>query len=361
MSSDILFIDYFSELRKSINKELQKFMDEQLRLISDKPFLEYYWQQVYNFLFSGGKRIRPVLMSLCYNAIKPSEINENVYRVSLSIELLHNASLIHDDIMDKAETRRGIKAFHLIFKDYANDNYGTAINADDYGLAMGILGGDFVYNLAYKALHNSTFSPEITVKLVDEFNEGFLNVVQGVIYETDLMGRFEVTEKEYFDMIKGKTAALFKASAAMGAILAEGTESQLHALSNFALNMGLAFQVVDDIIGTFGNPKKTGKPIDSDIKEGKKTLLLIKAMENADEEQHKKLSKIVGNRNATESDIEVVREIMRTTGAYDYTKEKANELFKSSIYFLEKAEPNFDKTFKNYLVELAKLGVHREK
>ncbi|MHA1685122.1 MAG: polyprenyl synthetase family protein [Candidatus Heimdallarchaeaceae archaeon] len=357
-----MFMDYYHSLVSSINRALDAFLSEQIDSVKDNSFLEFFYRRVHSFLSSGGKRIRPVLLLLSAGSISPSIFSDSLYRISLSVELLHNASLIHDDIMDNADTRRGFPAFHRFFTDYSFDTYSfESLYSSNYGLSMGILGGDLVYNLSYRTLHSSDFSPSLLLRVAAEFNEGFLRVIKGVIFETDLMARFEVTEKEYFEMIDGKTAALFEKSARMGAILADGTSSQIDALGKFAKNAGLAFQVVDDIIGVFGNPKKTGKPVDSDIREGKKTILLIKALENASSDQKKSLYSIVGNRNASSEDISLVRDIFKDTGALQYARSKAEELYETCKYFLDTSDPAIDKTYKDYLLELAQMGIHREK
>ena len=262
--------------------------------------------------------------------------------------------------MDKADTRRGEKTFHISLRDYASENYSNT-NPDDFGISMGILGGDFAYNLAYKAINTTDFPPAVTLKSAIEFNEGFFQIVQGVIMETEFVGRFAVSEDEYYTMIKGKTAALFEKAARIGAIFAEGTESQINSLGEFGVTAGVAFQIVDDIIGTFGDSKKTGKPVDSDLKEGKKTILTIKAIEAGNEKQRKILSKIVGNQVASESEIEEARDIIKETGALDYSRNKANSLYQESIAFLDEANPTLDEKYKNYLAEIAKMGINREK
>jgi geranylgeranyl diphosphate synthase type I len=357
-----MFLAYFANLLEKVDNALHVFLDEQISLVRHNAFLRYYYQQVKNFLFSGGKRLRPILMTVTYDAIKPNNIRKDILTVALSLELLHNASLIHDDIMDNAEIRRGEKTFHRIFSDYAKDNDNLAIeNFDDYGVAMGILGGDFVYNLAYKAVNTKDFPAEVALKAAIEFNEGFLKIAQGVIIETDLMRRFDVTEEEYLQMIELKTAALFEKATRMGAIYANGTEKQIDLLGKFGLTAGLAFQIVDDIIGTFGDSNKTGKPNDSDLKEGKKTILLIKAIERANDEQRDTLSKTVGNRNATDSEIEKVRDVFRKTGSLEYASLKAEELFQQCIEYLEMQETAINEKQKNHLIEIASMGIHREK
>ncbi len=356
-----MFLSYYANLVKQIDASLKEFMYKNTKAIDKNEFLQFYYDEIERFLFSGGKRVRPILMVTSGLAVNP-DINENgIIKVALSLELLHNASLIHDDIMDNAETRRGKKAFHKVLALYSKQNHSDTIqNHEDFGVSMGILGGDFAYNMAYKAIHVNEFPPETVLKASLEFNEGFFKVVRGVIIETDLMGRFNVSEKDYLTMVKGKTAALFNAATKMGAILANATESQIDNLGFFGKNSGIAFQIVDDIIGSFGNAKKTGKPIDSDIKEGKKTLLLIKALEFADDSERKTLEGIVGNRNASNDNIESVRGIFRTTGALKYSKNKADELYKLSLQYLEKAEPALDQKHKHYLLEIAKKAVNRD-
>ena len=357
-----MFQMHYANLQRKVDDVLHDFMAKQINSVQHNTFLKYYYEQINDFLFSGGKRIRPVLMALCYQSIKSNVVGKEILSASLSLELLHNASLIHDDIMDNAETRRGKKAFHHVLQDYAKNNSNSYAKDDsNYGVSMGILGGDFTYNLAYKAINTKDFPSDVTLQAAIEFNEGFLQIVQGVITETDLMRRSDVTESQYLSMITGKTAALFEKAARMGAIFAGGSESQIDGLGNYALDAGIGFQIVDDIIGTFGDSRKTGKPTDSDIKEGKKTILLIKAIENADENQLKTISKVVGNRLATEQEVKEVRKIFKETGSLDYANKMAESLFQNCISYLEELEPQIENKYKNYLIDIAKMGIHRDK
>ena len=357
-----MFQKHYAELLKKVDNTLNEFITEQVKSVEQNPFLHYYYSRIKDYLFSGGKRFRPILMILTYSSIKPKSINKDILQVSLSVELLHNASLIHDDIMDNAETRRGQNAFHRDLREYAKKNYPqNNVNYNDYGLGMGLLGGDYVYNLAYKSILVDNFPSEIILKASKEFNEGFLDVVKGVIFETDMMGRFEVTEKEYIEMITGKTSALFERAARMGAVLAGGSDSQIECLGNYGRNSGIAFQLIDDIIGSFGDSKKTGKPTDSDLREGKKTILIVKAIQEANPNQRKRLKELLGKQEATSDEIEEIREIIRETGALSYAREKAEEFYKRSERYLDEANPDFDDEIKKYLIEIAKMGIHRVK
>lgn len=356
-----MFLSYYANLVKRVDASLKEFILNNAKDIDTNKFLQFYYNEIEKFLFSGGKRIRPILMITAGKAVNPSIDEEGITKASLSLELLHNASLIHDDIMDNAETRRGETVFHKVLDKYSKEYYSNTIqNHEDFGVAMGILGGDFVYNLAYKAIHVKYFPPESVLQASLEFNEGFFKIVRGVIIETDFMGKLNVSETEYLEMIEGKTAALFDKATRMGAILANATESQIENLGLFGKYAGIAFQIVDDMIGSFGNAEKTGKPTDSDIREGKKTLLLIKALELASESERETLEKIIGNRDSSNEDVESVREIFKNTSALEYSKEKAEELYQLSLSYLEKAEPALDKKFKLYLTEIANKGVNRD-
>ena len=356
-----MFLAEYNLTVKKVDKALKTFLQEKSNDLNNL-FLKNFYTEIEKFLFSGGKRIRPVLMFFSGAAIDPNIDEMGIIKASLSLELLHNASLIHDDIMDNAETRRGIKAFHKIFESYSDSNYSDDIlNSKDFGISMGILGGDFLYNLAYNAIHVNDFSSDKVLQASLEFNKGFYRVVRGVIVETDFMGKFTVSEDEYMEMVTGKTAALFESAAKMGAILAGAESSQLEGLGNFARTAGVAFQIVDDIIGTFGDSKKTGKPVDSDIKEGKKTLLLIKAIENADVEQKTIIKSVIGNRNASSSEVEKIRNIMVDTKSLEYSRKQAESLFSTCLDYLEQIQPPLNDKYKKFLIEIAKMGVHREK
>ena len=357
-----MFLENYSKILKKVDKALLTFLKDKSGSIHDPGFLQYFYQEIEKFLFSGGKRIRPILMYFSSAAIDPTIDKDAIIKASLSLELLHNASLIHDDIMDNAETRRGLIAFHKTLADYSKQYYKNLIqNPDDFGIAMGILGGDFLYNLAYNAIKVEEFSSEKVVEASLEFNQGFFKVVRGVIIETDYMSKFTISEDEYIEMVEGKTAALFESAAKMGAILAGAEKTQIKGLGDFARTAGIAFQIVDDIIGTFGDSEQTGKPNDSDLKEGKKTLLLIKTIEKLDENHREIIKKIIGNRNSTPEEIEQIRNMIIDKGSLEYSRKCAEKLYDDCVGYLENIRPPLNKKYKNFLLELAKMGIHREK
>jgi geranylgeranyl diphosphate synthase type II len=212
------------------------------------------------FLGLGGKRIRPVLCLMGNELFE--EINEDAYAVATAIELFHNFTLIHDDIMDKAPLRRGMVTLH-----------------EKYGSSTALLAGDVMLVAAYECLSGISVSHLKSVMQV--FNKTAREVCEGQEYDMDFESRASVKLEEYIHMIELKTSVLLAASLQMGAILGGAGESNQRKLYEFGRNLGIAFQVQDDYLDAFGDPEKFGKQVGGDILSNKKTFLLIKAMEAA--------------------------------------------------------------------------------
>ena len=209
-------------------------------------------------LAGGGKRIRPVLLMLCCEAAegKPAD----ALHAALAVETLHNFTLIHDDIMDNANTRRGKETVH---RKWDRD---TAI-----------LSGDALLGLAYESLLK-TKSLKIG-EIAKVFNNGIIEVCEGQSFDKEFELKTTVSLKEYIMMINKKTSQLLVCCAKIGVLIGNGKKSLLNAMENYALNIGLAFQIQDDLLDIFADEKKFGKNIGGDLREGKKTYLLLKALE----------------------------------------------------------------------------------
>ncbi|PWT95346.1 MAG: polyprenyl synthetase [Bacteroidetes bacterium] len=216
------------------------------------------------FLGIGGKRIRPV-MCLMGNELF-DEINPDTWHVATAIELFHNFTLIHDDIMDKAPLRRGMETVHT-----------------KYGEATALLAGDVMMVVAYDYL-NKIHSSQMH-KIISHFNNAAKEVCEGQQLDMDFEHRKDVSMKEYLNMISLKTSVLLAASLKMGAILGGAGEGNQNLLYEFGKNLGIAFQIQDDYLDAFGDPNKFGKQVGGDIKSNKKTFLLIHALETATPEQ----------------------------------------------------------------------------
>ena len=216
----------------------------------------------------GGKRIRPVL------TLMAADIFANDYKkampAAMAVEVFHNFTLVHDDIMDDASLRRGKKTVH-----------------EKWDLNTGILSGDAMLILAYRYFEN--YKPEVFQKLAKLFSKTALEVCDGQQLDVDFETRKDVSIDEYINMIRLKTSVLVAAALEMGAIVAEADDKNCQLIYDFGLNLGLAFQLQDDYLDTFGDAETFGKKIGGDISENKKTFLYLKALEVSDKETQKKL------------------------------------------------------------------------
>ena len=216
----------------------------------------------------GGKRIRPVL------TLMATDIFSGEYKkalpAALAVEVFHNFTLVHDDIMDDAPLRRGMKTVH-----------------EKWNLNTGILSGDAMLILAYQYFEN--YEPKIFRNLAKLFSKTALEVCDGQQLDVDFEIRNDVTIDEYINMIRLKTSVLVAAALKMGAIIAETNETDANSIYDFGLNLGIAFQLQDDYLDTFGNPATFGKQVGGDIIENKKTYLYLKALEIANKEDQQKL------------------------------------------------------------------------
>lgn len=218
----------------------------------------------------GGKRIRPVLMLMAYELFR--EDIESILPTALGIETYHNYTLLHDDVMDKADMRRGKPTVHRLW----NEN--TAI-----------LSGDAMLVLAYQLMGQA--KAEHLKAVLDLFTETALEIGEGQQYDMDFETRMDVKEEEYIEMIRLKTSVLLACALKLGAIQADAPAADADLLYRFGENLGLAFQLQDDLLDVYGDPATFGKNIGGDILEGKKTFMLINALQLANPEQREALER----------------------------------------------------------------------
>lgn len=216
----------------------------------------------------SGKRIRPVLTLMASDIL--SGEYKNALPAALAVEVFHNFTLVHDDIMDDAPLRRGKETVH-----------------EKWDLNTGILSGDAMLILAYQFFEN--YEPTTFQKLAKLFSQTAIEVCDGQQLDIDFETRNDVTIEEYIEMIRLKTSVLVAAALKMGAIVAQSTDEDSKLMYEYGLNLGLAFQLQDDYLDTFGNPETFGKQVGGDIIENKKTFLYLKALELASEEDRQKL------------------------------------------------------------------------
>jgi geranylgeranyl diphosphate synthase type II len=264
------------------------------------------------FLSMSGKRIRPVMCVMGNELF--GEINPDVYQVAIAIELFHNFTLIHDDIMDKAPLRRGMETVHA-----------------KYGEPTAILAGDVMLVKAYDYL--TDINKEHLQAVLRLFNKTAREVCEGQQLDMDFEKKEQVSIQEYLHMIQLKTSVSLAASLQSGAILGGAGENNQRHLYEFGKNLGIAFQVQDDYLDAFGDPVKFGKQVGGDIMANKKTFLLIKALEMANDAQRKEMNSLMTQN--PESKVERMLTIFRSCGVDEWAKELKDKYVKAAFQHFE--------------------------
>lgn len=296
---------------------------------------ESLYQPAEYFLNLGGKRIRPV-MCLMGNELF-DEIHANCWDIATAIELFHNFTLIHDDIMDKAPLRRGMPTLH-----------------EKFGQANALLAGDVMLVAAYDSLNKISF-PTIQ-RLIHLFNKTAKEVCEGQQLDMDYEKSSHVGLQEYLHMIKLKTSVLLGASLKMGAIIGGASEGNQNHLYAFGLNLGLAFQIQDDWLDAFGDPSKFGKQAGGDIVANKQTFLFIKAMETGSASQKKEMIALM--QSNTGDKVSRMIEIFKDCGVDKHAHALKEDYLDKAISHLEEIAVLSKR--KEPLMQLARNLIQRE-
>ena len=281
------------------------------------------YEPIQYILSLGGKRLRPVLTLMSAEVF---DVNcQKALSAATAVEVFHNFSLIHDDIMDDAPLRRGNETVH-----------------EKWNINTGILSGDAMLILAYQYFEE--YEPTIFRELAKLFSKTALEVCEGQQYDVDFETRDDVTIAEYLKMIEYKTAVLVGASMKMGAIVAETSDENANSIYDFGLNLGIAFQLQDDYLDAFGNPETFGKQVGGDIIENKKTYLYLKAIEFASANEKEQLLHLFSIQPSDSTDkINSVKEIFNQTGASEATQKAIQNYTFKAFETLEKMNIGTDK------------------
>nr|WP_315146140.1 polyprenyl synthetase family protein [uncultured Flavobacterium sp.] len=305
-----------------INEYQEQFLSYLKSQSFDKEPKNLY-QPIDYILQLGGKRLRPVL------TLMTADVFDVDYKLALpaatAVEVFHNFSLVHDDIMDDAPLRRGNATVH-----------------EKWNVNTGILSGDAMLILAYQYFEN--YQPKTFRKLAKLFSKTALEVCEGQQYDVDFETRNDVTISEYLKMIEYKTAVLVAAAMKMGAIIAQTSKENSKLIYEFGLNLGLAFQLQDDYLDAFGDPKTFGKQVGGDIIENKKTYLYLKALEFSKPKEKKQLMQLFSVQlEDNVGKIETVKEIFNSTGASQATQIAIQDYTSKAFETLEKIDISQDK------------------
>lgn len=254
---------------------------------------------------SGGKRLRPILVLLCARLF--GDAGRAAVRMAAVVEMIHAATLVHDDVIDYADTRRGRPSTNAVWGNHTS-----------------VLAGDWLYMQAFQiALEERNFTVlDLLIGLTQR-------MVEGELLQLERIGRIEVSEADYMELVDRKTASLFSACAQLGAIFGRAGESEISRLGDFAWNLGMAFQLVDDVLDFTAEEEVLGKPVGSDLREGKVTLPLIYALERATAEERAELAAGLSNGISFPRVLELIRRhegIERATERAQSFREKARAL-----------------------------------
>jgi len=293
------------------------------------------------FIKRGGKRIRPILAFLSCGATGGKY--ESVVDLAAVIELFHNFTLVHDDIEDNSQFRRGEPALHIT-----------------HGIPMALNSGDALYTLLWKKLVHLRMPPKNVLELQFLCADAFKRVVdgQGIELEWIGKGRFDVSAGEYFDMIGGKTAALMGLSCEAGAFAAGADLHQRHILRDFGEKIGIAFQIQDDVLNVSGDFESYQKEIGGDISEGKRTLMVVHCLKTAEKKDRKRLVSILSSHSRKKEDVDAAIALLKNYGSVDHARRSAESLVAEAKALLASLPASKDK---DALLGIADYVIRREK
>lgn len=281
---------------------------------------------------SGGKRVRPIVCLLCHLALGGND-KERAIRIGSAFEIVHSATLIHDDINDQGEMRRGRRTLHR-----------------EYTLTKAIVAGDFMLTRGYKAMGNI---PEEAMEVIANAAS---SMSEGEFIQQDFERVASVTEEDYFKIINGKTAVLINAAAMVGAYLVTRDHDKLAVIDEYASKIGLSFQIIDDILDIIGSSKDTGKRTGIDMTEGKPTLPVIYAMQ--DQKYGDEIRSIYTDRDASAEDIARALELIKKTDSIERCRKAAERISDEAVAAIRKLP---ESEYRDSLEGLAKYIVSRDR
>lgn len=335
---------FMKKMRERIDRELESFFQEREGESLD-PVCRNINEHIKAFTMNGGKRLRPMLVVLGHDLF--AEHNEKVYRASVSMELTQTYLLIHDDIMDQSEIRRGKPSLHVSVRNQIKDR------VEDYRRIsenMAIVAGDLADSMAHQALLGCGMEPEEVLKASMELSRIIEMTGYGQLIDIDSASNEEFAQCDLLRLHILKTARYtIEGPLMMGALLS-GTDEDIKPLSYYGTLLGTAFQLHDDILGLFGEEAETGKSIKSDVNEGKKTLLMLKAMEFSPPDESRFIKDCLSSGNVTDQEFEKLKDIVKKSGSYDYSRDMMQKMINKSKEYLSQVRGNPEiKEFLNWL------------
>ncbi len=336
------FKEELKSCKDKVDLEVMKLFLEkkkQTTMIKEYELLE-------RFVINGGKRLRPLIMLKAYEGYGGKK---NIIRESLSIELLHNSTLVEDDVMDEDEIRRNEPTIYKIFKDKflrlkKEKKYnGSLFNRESsrHAVSNSMILGNILYSLGFDCIIKSKENKDKVNECIKRFNESFIRVNEGQFYDLAYENKKQVLEEEYIQMVEYKSSYIVRIAAEIGGVLAGAKKEHIDALSKFLKDIIVSFQIRDDLMDIDESLSK-GHEVGSDIKQGKRTLLVIKALEMGNLRERKKILTALGKENATKKQVKTAIEALYYSGAVQYCQDYSEQRIFNAKKILEKTGLNKD-------------------
>jgi octaprenyl-diphosphate synthase len=286
-------LELFDLVRTDLDQVEREIGLESIASVEAVTYIGQYLQS------GGGKRLRPILVLLCGKLF--SETSPSLIRMAAVVEMIHTATLVHDDVIDMAKTRRGRPSINVVWGNHTS-----------------VLAGDWLYMQAFQAaLRERNFAVlDLLINLTQM-------MVEGELLQLDRIGKIAVTEADYMELIDRKTASLFSACARLGAIAGGADESAEARLGEYAWNLGIAFQLIDDVLDFTSREKILGKPVGNDLREGKVTLPLIYALESAEPEERRLVETVLADGNYDQVPFGKILQILHRHSGVERARERA--------------------------------------
>ncbi len=319
-----------------------QLIDSELHCVDDilrgelASMVETIFSASRHILDAGGKRLRPSLVILSAKACRTDSDPDRTVVIAAAIEMVHMATLMHDDVIDEADSRRG--------RSTARSHWGNQVS---------VLTGDYMLSKA-----TSIFGKDGDIRLIQALSHAMVAMTEGEIRQIEARGDTKSLSENYLSIIQDKTAEFMSACCRLGGILAKADPKAEEALSQYGLNMGLAFQITDDVLDLIGDPAVTGKPIGGDIREGKITLPLILALEKASLADRAKAEEIIHGDGASDEDVEFIRQMVHNTDAVEGSRSVAAEYIRQAIENLSVLP---ESEYRTSLEDLARYILRRKK
>ena len=320
-------------------KEMSAELDGPIRSYIEDEMPSNLIEAARQYPYAGGKRMRPSMVVAACRAVGGD--GSKAVPMAVAIEYIHNFTLIHDDLMDGDEMRRGMKTSHVV-----------------YGIPTAILAGDALFAKAYQIIAELDVPADRLREILALTSKAVWDLARGQQMDVNNENADFITLEHYIETITLKTSVLFAAGAASGAVIGGASKDVVDSIQKYALSLGVAFQMFDDILGVYGDPAKTGKSAGNDIRKGKYTVMICHAHDTIkDRKVWDEFMSVFGNIDASDAEIEKARKILKDCGSYDYAMDMAKKYTDEAIACLDCLKDSADKEF---MVELAKFSMARD-